>query len=505
MTVGESDPFEGSDKYRTIRELGRGGMGEVFLAEHLTLGHQVVIKLLHPGLTRKGNLADRMRLEAQSLARLNHPNIVRVTDFDKTANGRPYVVMEYLAGAALGDWVQERGGSVTQLVAIDVMRQALAGLDAAHAAGLVHRDIKLDNLFVCDAPARAPQGQPARQLVKLLDFGVAKVVDSEGEGPAPLAVPTGTGVVVGTPRFFAPEQARGRKIDHRVDIYAIGLVLYSMLAGCGPFDEHTNITDMARAHVYQEPKPPSAYASQPIDPDLDAVVLRCIAKTPEQRFQSAAELSLALERIASRLTNAASLAPNAAQAAPSPAPNLPAHVAGAAQAAASITPMQTTPLPDSGSSHEPTAKMASKGQRSTDKIPARQAASAPVVQTEYLPESAPAFAQVQGSNELASAAPGAPVHPSAVAAQPAHGSAHPSPHPSPGADPSPVYSAAPYAAVQSAHAVNASAGGPVSTPVPLSGPTPTAASKYSAGFIVAVLFTALLVGGAVAVVALKML
>ncbi len=287
------DPFEGGEKYRAIKELGRGGMGEVFLAEHMALGTRVVIKLLHAELSAKNTLVDRMRIEAQACARLNHPNIVRVTDFDRTPSGRPFFVMEYLPGRSLGDVIAERGGFLPVPEAIDIARQALDGLGAAHAASLVHRDIKLDNLFLCDQTT-----QSGRPLVKILDFGVAKVMTGAGDdAPAPLMIPTGTGVVVGTPRFFAPEQARGKPLDHRADIYAVGLVLYTLVAGRGPFDEARNITEMAKAHVFKKPEPPSHFAQQPIPDRLDGIVLRAIAKQPEQRFQSAAEFSAMLSRV----------------------------------------------------------------------------------------------------------------------------------------------------------------------------------------------------------------
>jgi serine/threonine-protein kinase len=317
----DHDPLEGTHKYKVIRELGRGGMGEVFLAEHVALGSRVVVKLLHAELSGKSTLVDRMRLEAQALARLNHPNIVRVTDFDRTPSGRPYFVMEYLPGHSLAEEVDSRGGVLPPVEAIDIVRQALAGLATAHSKGLVHRDIKLDNLFVAETTSH--DGTPARSI-KILDFGVAKILDPTADGPAPLMIPTGTGVVVGTPRFFAPEQARGQKLDHRADIYAMGLVLYSLIAGRGPFDEAQNITEMAKAHVLTPPQPPSRFAPQPIPPDLDAAVLRAIQKRPEDRFQSAPEFSAELDRIAR--TPAAPPAPTQYEApAIAPAPSASDH------------------------------------------------------------------------------------------------------------------------------------------------------------------------------------
>jgi serine/threonine protein kinase len=321
------DPLEGSSKYKVLSELGRGGMGEVFLGEHLALGSKVVIKLLHAELSSKQTLVDRMRLEAQACARLNHPNLVRVTDFDHTPTGRPYFVMEYLPGRALSDEAQARGGTVSVVDAIDYVRQALEGLSVAHAAGLVHRDIKLDNLFVCE-PGTLPG---AKSVVKILDFGVAKVVDAgTDEAPAPLMVPTGTGVVVGTPRFFAPEQARGMKLDHRADIYAMGLVMYSLVAGRGPFDEATTITEMAKAHVLTQPKPPSFFAKQAIPHALDQIVLKAVAKLPDHRYQSAADMSAELAGVdtSAQAAAAASTAYQQPAVVHAPQPQAGAYVTG---------------------------------------------------------------------------------------------------------------------------------------------------------------------------------
>jgi len=295
------DPLEGSDKYRVLKELGRGGMGEVFLGEHIALGTQVVIKLLHLELSNKSGLVDRMRLEAQACARLNHPNLVRVTDFDRTPKGRPYFVMEYLPGRSLSEEAEARGGYLPVAEALDMTRQALDGLAYAHEAGLIHRDIKLDNLFVVE-----PKKGTDKKIVKILDFGVAKVTDTgSDDAPAPLMVPTGMGVVVGTPRFFAPEQARGQKLDHRADIYAMGLVLYNLVAGRGPFDHCQTITEMARAHVLTPPAPPSQLAPQPVPAALDEVVLRAVAKAPDERWPSAEAFAEALAAIDATATAAA--------------------------------------------------------------------------------------------------------------------------------------------------------------------------------------------------------
>jgi serine/threonine-protein kinase len=265
-------------------------MGLVVEAEHLALGHLVVVKLLHQALADRADFVDRMRIEAQALARLRHPNLVAVTDFSVTPTGIPFLVMERLAGDTLAE-ERARRGSLPVEEAIDIARQTLAGLSAAHEAGIVHRDIKAANLFLCDGP-------PGRRTVKVLDFGIAKILTSAPPGlaPQPLRYPTAEGVTVGTPRCLSPEQARGGQVDARTDVYAVGVLLYSLLVGAGPFDHLRNPVELLHAHVSITPVAPSQRATQRISPEVDAAVMRALAKRPEDRFASAAEFSIALER-----------------------------------------------------------------------------------------------------------------------------------------------------------------------------------------------------------------
>ncbi len=288
--------------YRALGRIGRGGMGEVLAAEHVALGKRVVVKLLHSALADRADHVDRMRLEAQALARLAHPNLVVVHDYGRTADARPYMVMEELIGRTLRAEIKQRG-PLPALEAIDLARQALAGLDAAHAVGIVHRDVKLDNLFVCGAP-----GGP--RTLKVLDFGIAKVLPTarSDASPAPLAYPTEEGVALGTPRYFAPEQARGVAVDARTDLYSTGLVLYALLAGRGPFDHLHAIYELALAQAEEVPELPSVVAGVAVPPAVESLVMRAIAKRPEDRFQSAAEFSTELARVATRLEAAAAAA-----------------------------------------------------------------------------------------------------------------------------------------------------------------------------------------------------
>jgi serine/threonine-protein kinase len=289
-----ADPLEGT-AYRSLPlpRLGRGAMGEVLEAEHAALGKRVAVKLLHAGLSRSAEgavLVERLRLEAQ-IARVVHPNLVAITDVGTTPSGRHFLVMERLQGRTLRDELaQRRCFPVAEAVALQ--RQLLAGLAAIHRVGIVHRDIKLENLFLCDAV------DGGERVLKILDFGIAKIINVElhPDAPAPLALALATreGMAIGTPRFLAPEQAMGRPVDARADLYAAGIVLYLLIAGRDPFFELHTFIDLLRAHVTAVPRPPSQVAPQPVSAALDAVVLKALAKSPDQRFSSAAAFAEAL-------------------------------------------------------------------------------------------------------------------------------------------------------------------------------------------------------------------
>jgi serine/threonine protein kinase len=287
----ETDPLEGSP-YRLLGVLGAGGMGEVFEAKHRALGHSVVVKVLRAQLATRPDMCDRMRVEGQALARIRHPHLVMVTDFGETRSGRPYIVMERLAGRSLREEMRAR--SVLPVAeAIEIARQTLLGLAAVHEAGIVHRDIKPDNVFLCAT-------EDGRPFVKVLDFGVAKIVQAgrDPRTPDPLAAPTDEGVSLGTPRYFSPEQARGlRDLDARCDVYAVGLLLYGMVVGRGPFDHHTQLRDLFRAHALEEPRPPSAGASQRLPAELDRIVMCALTKAREERFPDATRFALELAQL----------------------------------------------------------------------------------------------------------------------------------------------------------------------------------------------------------------
>ncbi len=273
-----TDPLDGTP-YRWLGPIAAGAMGEVVEAEHRLLGYRVVVKLLHADSFARADLKGRMRIEAHACQHVCHENLVRILDFGETLEGRTFLVMELLHGRTLREELQRRG-YLPPTEAVDFVAQALAGLTAAHAAGIVHRDIKPENLFLCALP-----GGPRR--LKVLDFGLAKIVGTARD-TAPQVPTTTDGMMVGTPRYFSPEQAcADRDIDARADLYAMGWVLRELLTGRGPFRELTTVEEVARAHIEDIPPPPSSEAPQLVPAGLDAVVMRATAKRREDRFASA--------------------------------------------------------------------------------------------------------------------------------------------------------------------------------------------------------------------------
>jgi serine/threonine-protein kinase len=273
-------------------------MGEVVLAEHVGLGKKVVVKLLHEQFAKNPELVQRMQIEARSLAAVESPHVVQVTDLGQSAKGRTYIVMERLVGRTLRDEVKARG-SLPCAEAIAYVLDVLAGLHAAHALGIIHRDIKMDNIFLCDPTNNA------RRMAKILDFGVAKVlsVPSDVSRPALPHVLTAEGDVVGTPRVVAPEQAYGKPVDARTDIYATGLLLYALVVGRGPFAHLTETVDLLKANVTERPARPSEKAAQPVPLTLDAAILRALEKRPDDRFQSAEDFARELRCILGEMSS----------------------------------------------------------------------------------------------------------------------------------------------------------------------------------------------------------
>jgi serine/threonine-protein kinase len=269
--------------------LGSGGSAEVYEALHVGLRKTVVVKVMRPEHVGNARVVERMRFEAQALAQIAHPNITAVTDCGLTPDGRPFFVMERLEGHTLHVELEQRGWLPVAEVVV-LARQLCAGLSAAHALGIVHRDIKLKNLFLAD-----PGGT---RTLKVLDFGIAKLMPEANPSrtPHPLAIKSEEGMTIGTPRFLAPEQVMCGRVDARTDIYACGLVLFRLLVGRDPFSHHTDLVSLFEAHVSEIPRPPSQLAPQPIAPAIDDAILCALAKDPANRYASAAQFAVALER-----------------------------------------------------------------------------------------------------------------------------------------------------------------------------------------------------------------
>ncbi|MFW6051294.1 MAG: protein kinase domain-containing protein [Myxococcota bacterium] len=270
-------------KYKVVGVLGEGGMGAVYVAEHLLLGRMVAIKRLHPELAAEEKSVRRFQREARAAGATGHAHIVDVLDMGYTEEGAPFLVMEYLQGESLAQ-VLRREGRLAPPRACHLLGQALDALAAVHAKGIVHRDLKPDNLFLTRRSGRV-------DYVKVLDFGVSKVRREDGE-PFEMTL-TRTGVMVGTPYYMSPEQARGMKLhDHRVDLYAAGVILYQCLSGRMPF-EADNYHALLQAILRGQP-PRVEQLTPGLDPALADVVHRAIALDPTERFGSAVEMLEAL-------------------------------------------------------------------------------------------------------------------------------------------------------------------------------------------------------------------
>jgi eukaryotic-like serine/threonine-protein kinase len=304
MDLEEGGILDGRYQLRSL--LGVGGMAKVYLATDRVLQRQVAVKVLSQPYAQDPSFVERFQREARAAASLSHPNIMAV--FDSGTDGElQYLVMEYVAGRSLAELLA-RQGRLAPRPAVELAVQVCAALAAAHAQGLVHRDIKPANVLV---------GDDGR--VKVTDFGIAK---------AAATTLTGTGVVLGTAAYLAPEQAQGGPVDARSDLYSLGCVLYELLCGSPPFGSGAGspLVAVATQHLHQPPEPPSAHNPQ-VDPGLDAVVLTALAKQPDQRYQRAVDLQDALQQVLAGRAVAAGPHGRPAAAVPTePLPGLPDRI-----------------------------------------------------------------------------------------------------------------------------------------------------------------------------------
>ena len=274
----DEDPMIGAvlgGSYEIIRMVGEGGMGRVYEARHQRLQtKRFAVKMLHPDLARQPEVVTRFQREAEASSVISHPHVVDVYDVSSTQDGRPYIVAELLQGEELGNHL-DRVGRMTSSAAAHVVRQVASALGAAHAAGVVHRDVKPENVFLLGDGGH----------VKVLDFGISKVGDNK-DGL------TKTGTVMGTPDYMAPEQARGDKVDARADIYAAGAMLYRALTGKKPFEGRDPMATLTAVLTEEPPRPSELNPGVPLA--LELVIQKAMAKNPAERFQTMAELDAAL-------------------------------------------------------------------------------------------------------------------------------------------------------------------------------------------------------------------
>src|SRR5947208_1263383 len=277
-------------QYTIVSKIGEGGMGEVYRARDAKLGRDVAIKVLPAALSENADRLNRFEQEAQAAGALNHPNILSIYHIG-THEGAPYIVSELLEGETLRE--RMAGGALQQRKAIDYGLQIAKGLAAAHEKGIVHRDIKPDNIFITDGGR-----------VKILDFGLAKLT-SATDGTSQTEVPTrkvntDPGTVMGTMGYMSPEQLKGQHIDHRSDIFSFGAILYEMLSGKRAFRGDSMAETMSA--ILREDPPDLSETNKAISPALERVVRHCLEKNPAERFHSARDLAFAIESLSGSAT-----------------------------------------------------------------------------------------------------------------------------------------------------------------------------------------------------------
>ena len=277
-----------ADRYHVVKKLGEGGMGQVYLAEHVKMGRRSAIKVMNPSMVHDPDAVARFNREASNASRINHPNVCAIYDFGETSDGLIYLAMEFIEGEPLTDLL-EREGAIPVARAVDIFRQTADALQVAHDLGIVHRDLKPDNIML----SRKKTGG---DLVKVVDFGIAKAVGGDDAGQKV----TKTGLVIGTPEFMSPEQLSGDALDGRSDLYSLALVLYRMLSGKLPF-EATTVQETMIKRLTDEPiKLADARPDLSFPAGLQAVLDTALARTPAERYQNVSKFAADVASVTGR-------------------------------------------------------------------------------------------------------------------------------------------------------------------------------------------------------------
>jgi eukaryotic-like serine/threonine-protein kinase len=268
-----------TERYRIDERISEGGMGTVYRATHVLMDKRVAIKVLHPSLAADDKIVARFSREARAASRISHPHALNVTDFGESESGVVFLVMEYLDGRTLKEVIQSEGPMPLPR-AVEILKQVSGALDAAHAEGVVHRDLKSDNIMLIE-------GMNGSDWAKVLDFGIAKIKENTGKMDPGLTAPN---LIIGTPQYMSPEQcSQASEIDARSDIYSLGIISYEMLTGHVPFTGESPTAIMMK-HL-QDPPPSVMEERDDLPPQVGMVITSALAKRPEDRFQSAGELS----------------------------------------------------------------------------------------------------------------------------------------------------------------------------------------------------------------------
>ena len=294
-----SVPDTVDNRYKVLEVIGTGAMATVYAAEDTRLGRKVALKILRPEQAQDDTFRARFKREAEAVASLNNPAIVAVYDtgsYNPSQDGKesdsseegtaiPYIVMEYVEGHTLRS-ILSRGGHLPVRDALGYSEQLLGALQYSHSMGIIHRDIKPANIMVLDRTSEdIAKGQPGQ--IKVMDFGISRAIEEAGEAL------TKANVVMGSARYMSPEQVSGKDVDARSDLYSAACVIYEMIAGRSPFDAESNV-DLAAKHLSDTPEPPSKFTPLEVPAGLDAVILKGLARNPDERYQSAAEFAQAL-------------------------------------------------------------------------------------------------------------------------------------------------------------------------------------------------------------------